>query len=1073
MVDDESLNQYRDAVRARPELNPIDGAAKRGEEDDLAKPGQQPFGSKYEVRSQLAETRLSRTWRAWDRERRTLVVIKEPRAHLLLEGRSGERFRREVELASRLMHPNIVPILATQLAEPPWFYTMPLIEGQDLSSYCRQRRLSIGQRLRLFRHVCEAIAHAHQHGVIHRDLKPGNILMEENGEPQILDFGLGELLGTEPDELDRGRVLGSPGYMSPEQAQGYAMDTRTDVYALGAVLYELLTSRLPVEPGPDLRETLRRVCDESPIPPESLVGDCSAELSAIVMKALAQNPNQRYAGVRELIDDLDNYANQRPLAAVPASTSYVVRKWLRRNSRGVVLAAVGLAIVAAVTVSLAVNWHLRTSREIERHTRAVLMGRMQTLRDDPHNASLLLWREFLTHDSVRTRYALFEMYLRYPCLRSKATVPLFDVLSTADGKRVVCTTRSGGLLVCDATTLETLQSVPAEQIHAACIAFAGPEGPLLVGGNDGVLRALPWSPDSGLFAPDEARVLATADSWHTLAVSPNGEWWAASAEHGSDPEDSAVYDAELFVWQIVAGEPILRRRFPMARERITSLVFSGDGDQLAVASWQRTLPDALSSAVVCLWNTGTWEVSCESVFERNTISAMLFSQDGSMLYCAGGEVSALNLDTLECTIEFDDPRWGIRTMVTSTGLAQRCIACASGDGRVRFLDAAQHAPIAEEGFHAVVADQVGAAFLPGGHAAVSASADGLKLWRFPAQSWLELAQFWGTDSLRPCISDDGTCICVAEEMPLHPCRLGIWVRNESEDSFGHWTWDAKLGGLNLSPDGEYAALCRIKDNAHKLTVACVDSIAQEIAAIDWDETRIDISCWLPGTESTLLVGAGDGRVKLWNFEQRPHVEWSELETLCQLPSGCPSITVDATGRWVATVAEGPRSDGHVVVWRFDPPQEDEMVSLANFQRAGEFVTPAYTWRAVFIDAGGELLLATTGSFLDIYLWDVPTGRPLGRMAGHRDAIFHAHALTPSLLTTGSRDGTVRIWDVAEREEICLLYNGGAEAEKLGLAAANGRAVISDRGRVWVVDTRDIDRFIAGNRAFMQKCLKAE
>ena len=185
------LQGYRDAVRAYPDLRPATDMGTVAAPDGHDAGGRRSsFPAHYEIVAKIAETRLSRTWKARDHERRTFVVIKEPLAEFVTDPALLERFRREVQLVAQLSSPRVVPILATHLAEPPYFYTMPFIEGLHLDDYCTRRALSLPERLRLFLEVCDGVIHVHRHGIIHRDLKPNNVLVDEDGHPQLLDFGL-------------------------------------------------------------------------------------------------------------------------------------------------------------------------------------------------------------------------------------------------------------------------------------------------------------------------------------------------------------------------------------------------------------------------------------------------------------------------------------------------------------------------------------------------------------------------------------------------------------------------------------------------------------------------------------------------------------------------------------------------------------------------------------------------------------------------------------------------------------------------------------------------------------------
>lgn len=211
-------------------------------------PEEDPTGGilpELRVRQLLAATNLSRTWLADDLQLNCRVVLKELAPTLLPDAVARERFVQEAQIIAQLASPNIVPIRAAHLDEPPYFFTMPFIDGQHLGSRCSAHAWR--QKLRMFIRVCKPVIYAHEHGVIHRDLKPPNILVDAHGEPQLLDFGLGTVID-ENDALQSAGIAGTLGYMAPEQTQGDAGSTKTDVYALGCILYELLSGEVPIKP---------------------------------------------------------------------------------------------------------------------------------------------------------------------------------------------------------------------------------------------------------------------------------------------------------------------------------------------------------------------------------------------------------------------------------------------------------------------------------------------------------------------------------------------------------------------------------------------------------------------------------------------------------------------------------------------------------------------------------------------------------------------------------------------------------------------------------------------------------
>ena len=302
------------------------------------------------------------------RRRVALKVIKSAWADRELL----RRFELESQTLGRLHHPGIAQIYEAGAAETSFgsqpFFAMEIIHGKPLIEYAEAKHLNTRQRLALMIQICEAVEHAHQRGIIHRDLKPGNILMEENGQPKILDFGLarvtdGDMQATR--QTDMGQLLGTLAYMSPEQvtADPLALDTRSDVYALGVILYELLAGRLPYELSRHVYEVVRTIQQVDPKPLSSINRAYRGDIETIAAKALEKDKTRRYGSAAELAADIRRYLEDRPIAAKPASTSYQLRKFARRNKVLVTgTFAVFLTLIVGVVVS---TWQAVRARRAE------------------------------------------------------------------------------------------------------------------------------------------------------------------------------------------------------------------------------------------------------------------------------------------------------------------------------------------------------------------------------------------------------------------------------------------------------------------------------------------------------------------------------------------------------------------------------------------------------------------------------------------------------------------------------------------------------------------------------------
>src|SRR5438874_5014776 len=259
-----------------------------------------------------------------------------------------KRFRREAEAAASLDHPSIVPIYEVGERDGSCYFSMKFVEGGQLDEVVRRTLMSIRQAAELIAKIARTVHYAHEHGILHRDIKPGNILLDAKGEPHLTDFGLARLVETESTVTRTMEVLGTPSYMAPEQAVGNnsAVSSVTDVYGLGAVLYQLLTGHPPFAGGTTF-ETVRLVLDTNPRKPRLWNSKLDRDLETICLKCLEKDPKRRYASAVALADDLERWLKHEPIRARRTGLITRGRKWVRRNPTSALLAASLIALAAA------------------------------------------------------------------------------------------------------------------------------------------------------------------------------------------------------------------------------------------------------------------------------------------------------------------------------------------------------------------------------------------------------------------------------------------------------------------------------------------------------------------------------------------------------------------------------------------------------------------------------------------------------------------------------------------------------------------------------------------------------
>jgi serine/threonine-protein kinase len=273
------------------------------------------YSGRYELTHLIARGGMAQVYRAMDRQLERPVALKVLFPELSVDRTFVERFRREAQAAANLSHPNIVPVFDWGEDDGSYFIVMEFVEGRPLSAVLRDpQRMPPRQIATIGAGVAAALAFAHRHGVVHRDVKPGNILITPDGDVKVTDFGIARAMNTEESLTQTGAVMGTAAYFSPEQAEGKGVDSRSDIYSLGVVLYEMSVGRPPFTGDSPVAVASKHVRD-MPVLPREANPSVPPALEAVVMKAMAKNPDDRYGSAEELRADLLRFADGRPVEA--------------------------------------------------------------------------------------------------------------------------------------------------------------------------------------------------------------------------------------------------------------------------------------------------------------------------------------------------------------------------------------------------------------------------------------------------------------------------------------------------------------------------------------------------------------------------------------------------------------------------------------------------------------------------------------------------------------------------------------------------------------------------------------
>lgn len=976
-------------------------------------PGRQRVGD-YELLSEIARGGMGVVYRA-----RQIGLKREVALKMILVGHWAsnaqvQRFRLEAQASARLEHPNIVPIYDFGEHEGWHFFSLKLIEGDNLAHQLRvghwpALEIAGQQRIaRLLRTVAEAVHFAHQRGILHRDLKPTNILIDREGTPYLTDFGLAKLIEETSDLTRTSAVLGTPAYMAPEQAAGRTEDVTVaaDVYSLGAVLYELLAGQPPHQARTPL-ETLRQVVEQEVVPVHRLNPAVAPDLATICHKCLRREPAARYNSARELADDLERWLRSEPIAARSVTTLERIGYWSRRNPLSAGLAS-GLILLLAATAIIS----------------ATLAVKMRAARDEARANAM---------ENLRR---LVELHAANGVRLAQAGDPLHALPWLVEALRLDAgdSARERPHRTRIASVLAQSPALDAMLFHDRIIQHAAfsPNGRLAATASfDGRVRITEVASGREICPPlEHTNLLFGVRYLYFVGFSPDGRRLVSTCNH------------EAQIWDLATGArvgPPLQHT-----NEVRVALFSPDGARVLTGSLDGTAK---------VWNATTGELLAQLPHERGVLVAA-WSPDGNIIATGGRDQCVRLWDARSGETQGAPLAHGRQISHLAFSPDSQHLLAASQEDSVRIYRA-------EDG-ELTTALAAGspvrwAGFSPDGERVLASGEDGeARLWH------------WAKGERPRCFTHPGEAVVWTgwsvdgqRVMTAGPARVQVWDRATGHRIGPPLAHNHVICHAELSPDGR------------RVLTGCLDGTGRIWSLPEKATASVAAgkSCG-PFNRFGLSPNAV-GQLQLWDAltgqlvsgalpgSRLPEVVSysAKARRLATLDAGLVKL-FDCTSPVPAELASWPAPAGCQIQLSPDGEQvllsqrtRTELVRAVDGKLIVALPHTNQVRHAAFHPDGKRLL--TVCDDQAARLWDIQTGTLLAPPMWHTDIpVFAAFSLDGRLAVTTGYDGTARLWNVTTGKPSLPPLNHVGLVSYAGFSS-DGRQLVTfnEQGaRVWDVAT---------------------
>jgi WD40 repeat protein/serine/threonine protein kinase len=1010
-------------------------------EPDTKTPCPEPtIGSvaQYELLEEIAHGGMGVVYRAWDSSLNRFVALKKIRAGELASREEVQRFYTEARAAAALEHAGIVRVYEVGEHTGQHYYVMEFMEGGSLAGRVRERALPPREAVAILAQVAEAIVYAHSRGIIHRDLKPSNVLLDKDGRAKVGDFGLAKMIRNDSHLTITGQVLGTPAYMSPEQAAGKSLEAgpAADVYSLGATLFCLLTSRPPFQAASTV-ETLEQVRDDEPVSPRRLNHAVNRDLETICLKCLQKEPSRRYATVAALAADLRHWLAGEPIAARPVTRLERLWRLCRRNPAISTLSAF-LVLALLLGLAFSIGFAVEARREADR-TRAAKEESDGRLYDAEMLLAFQEWKEgqiqsvqerlrrWLPGGGGVDRRGFEWYYLQRLCQLELRTLcghsgVVWSIAFCPDGRLLASGGEDGEVKLWEVGTGE-VRTLPGHIARVWTVAFS-PCGRWLASGSADKTVIL-WDTTTGA---RRQPLLEHPASVRGIAFHPKGKTLATTSG------DS------VRIWDLETGKLVsttLHRQGGVAR-----VVYSPDGSQLVTAG---------AGGIVKIWDTTTGREVCCLPGHTEVVHGVAFSSDGRYLATAGRDQTLILRDTVAKKLLWS--RVAHTGIVWSVAFSTdgRQLATAGEDQLVHIWDTAMGREVSTLRGH--TGDVLHVAFSPDSWRMASSDNKGaIKLWDVTSSHESIALRRPGRMFQRVRFSPNGERVAAAS--------LGVVKVWDAFTGRGRVTLSGhtcEIEGLAFSPDGQ--RLATVSSAVHsggsllsgELKVWDIGSGKEILSVAENGSQAVTFS-----PDGSRLATAGrDNHVRLWEL-----ATGENSLILSKHTGSVADVSFSPDGLLVASAG----ADGTARVW--DAVTGRETLILQGNSKPLS--------RLAFSNGGRRL--TTIGSEGTARVWDLPSGKAIraldGLLTGQRMI-----ALSPDGRRLAAAGGTeaVKVWDLLTGQEILTLGRRGDHSvdvafssDGLCLAVAGGRPGTGNQpdsgfGEVWLWDGRSLTPDLLANR----------